>query len=71
MEKLTNVIYGTAGLMAFFASLSFLVTYFMTRIEQRKCIQLFEELVRYVDPQNPTETLKRLAELMVKVPKDI
>ncbi|CRL59000.1 hypothetical protein BN1804_00171 [Proteus penneri] len=72
MEKLTNVIYGTAGLTAFFASLSFLVTYFiMTCREQRKRIQLFEEIVRYVDPQNPTETLKRLAELMVKVPKDI
>ena len=87
MEKLTNVTYGTAGLTAFFASLSLyewgfvigmafsmllgLATYFMTRREQRKRTQLFEELVRHIDPQNPTETLKRLAELMVKAPKDI
>ncbi|MEG8243357.1 hypothetical protein MKS77_20180 [Acinetobacter baumannii] len=48
-----------------------LATYFMTRREQRKRTQLFEELVRHVDPQNPTETLKRLAELMVKAAKDI
>ncbi|WP_318622836.1 hypothetical protein, partial [Proteus mirabilis] len=74
MDKLTNATYGTAGLTAFFASLSLyewgfvigmgfsmllgLATYLMTRREQRKRTQLFEELVRHVDPQNPTETLK-------------
>ncbi len=87
MDKYSNAAYGSAGLTAFFASLSLhewgfligmvfsiilgLATFFMNWREQRKRTRLFEEFVRYVDPQNPTKMLKSLTELMVKAPKDI
>ncbi len=87
MDKYSNATYGSAGLTAFFASLSLyewgfligmvfsiilgLATFFMNWREQRKRTRLFEEFVRHVDPQNPTKMLKNLTELMVKVPKDI
>ncbi|EJD6080679.1 hypothetical protein M0L39_RS19445 [Providencia rettgeri] len=87
MDKYSNAAYGSAGLTAFFASLSLyewgfvigmafsiilgLATFFMNRREQRKRTRLFEELVNKTDPQNPSATALKAAELMAKAPKDI
>lgn len=46
-------------------------TFFMNRREQRKRTRLFEELVSKTDPQNPSATARKAAELMAKAPKDI
>lgn len=87
MDKYSNAAYGSAGLTAFFASLSLyewgfiigmafsiilgLATFFMNRREQRKRTRLFEELVHKIDPQNPSAKSKVVASLMAKAPKDI
>ncbi len=87
MDKYSNAAYGSAGLTAFFASLSLyewgfiigmafsiilgLATFFMNRREQRKRTRLFEDLVNKTDPQNPSATARKAAELMAKAPKDI
>ncbi|HHR6128493.1 TPA: HP1 family phage holin [Providencia alcalifaciens] len=87
MDKYSNAAYGSAGLTAFFASLSLyewgfiigmafsiilgLATFFMNRREQRKRTRLFEELVHKIDPQNSSAKSKVVASLMAKAPKDI
>lgn len=87
MFNYSNAAYGSAGLTAFFAGLSlyewgFLIgvvfsillgffTLFINWREQRKRTRLFEELVKKTDPQNPSATAKKVAEIMMKAPKDI
>ncbi|MEX9880113.1 HP1 family phage holin [Providencia rettgeri] len=87
MDKYSNAAYGSAGLTAFFASLSLyewgfiigmafsillgLATFFMNRREQRKRTRLFEELVYKTDPKNTSAKAKVIASLMAKAPKDI
>ncbi len=82
MDKYSNAAYGSAGLTAFFASLSLyewgfiigmafsiilgLATFFMNRREQRKRTRLFEELVNKTDPQNPSATARKAAELIAQ-----
>ncbi|EPK6164374.1 HP1 family phage holin [Providencia stuartii] len=87
MDKYSNAVYGSAGLTAFFASLSLyewgfiigmvfsiilgIATFFMNRREQRKRTRLFEELVHKTAPQNPSAKAKVVASLMANAPKDI
>ncbi|WP_311749969.1 MULTISPECIES: hypothetical protein [Proteus] len=87
MEKLTNVTYGTAGLTAFFASISLyewgfvigmgfsmllgLATYLMTWREQRKRTALFAELVHRNYSSDPRDIEKIVGEMLTKAKKDI
>ncbi len=87
MEKLTNATYGTAGLTAFFASLSLyewgfvigmgfsmllgLATYFMTQREQRKRTVLFAELVHRNCSSDLQDIEKIVGEVLTKAKKDI
>ncbi len=87
MDRYSNAAYGSAGFTEFFADLSLyewgfiigmafsiilgLVICFMNWGEQRKRTRLFEELVSKTDPQNPSASARKVAELMEKAPKDI
>ncbi|QBH97173.1 hypothetical protein EKN56_12675 [Limnobaculum zhutongyuii] len=87
MDKYTNATYGSAGLTAFFASLTLyewgfiigmafsmalgIMTYMMNRHEQKKRTALFQHLVNRAESANPSAAATLAAQIMSKAPKDI
>lgn len=87
MDRHTNAAYGSAGLLAFFASLSlqewgFLIgvafsillgvlTYRLNRREQMKRTQILQDIFDKTNPDNPSATAQVVAELSRKAPREI
>lgn len=86
-ERYSHASYGTAGLAAFFASLSLqdwgfiigvafsialgVLTYRLNRREQMKRTKILQDILSKTDSDNPSATAKVIAELGKKAPKEI
>lgn len=86
-ERYSHASYGTAGLAAFFASLSLqdwgfiigvafsialgVLTYRLNRREQMKRTKILQDILSKTDSANPSATAKVIAELGQKAPKEI
>jgi len=86
-ERYSHASYGTAGLAAFFASLSlqdwgFIIgvafrialgdlPYRLNRREQMKRTKILQDILNKTDSDNPSATAKVIAELGQKAPKEI
>ncbi|MBE8614477.1 hypothetical protein CYG68_19105 [Morganella morganii] len=87
MDKYTTYAYGSAGLTAFFASLSLyewgfiigmafsmilgVITFIMTRREQRRRTAILQSVADRFNPDNPSATVVTLMAMAAKAPKDI
>lgn len=87
MDKYTTAAYGSAGLTAFFASLSLyewgfiigmafsmvlgVITFLMTRREQRRRTAILQSVADRFNPDNPSATVVTLMAMAAKAPKDI
>jgi hypothetical protein len=86
-ERYSNATYGSAGLAAFFASLSLqdwgfiigvafsiilgVLTYRLNKREQMKRTKILQDILNKTDSSNPSATAKVLADLGQKAPKEI
>ncbi|MFZ4835780.1 hypothetical protein [Rouxiella sp. Mn2063] len=86
-EKYSNAAYGSAGLAAFFASMSLqdwgfvvgvafsialgVLTYRLNRREQMKRTSILKDILDKTDTRNPSATAQVVAELGQKAPKEI
>ncbi|EKN3611442.1 TPA: hypothetical protein RV156_002653 [Yersinia enterocolitica] len=86
-ERYSNAVYGSAGLTAFFASLSLqdwgfvigvgfsiilgVLTYRLNRREQRKRTQILQDIFDKTSQVNPSATAQVLADLGKKAPNEI
>ena len=86
-ERYSNATYGSAGLAAFFASLSLqdwgfiigvafsiifgVLTYRLNRREQMKRTKVLQDILTKTDKDNPSATASVIAELGQKAPKEI
>lgn len=86
-ERYSNATYGSAGLVAFFASLSLqdwgfiigvafsiilgVLTYRLNKREQMKRTKILQDILNKTDSSNPSATAKVLADLGQKAPKEI
>ncbi|ECZ2976801.1 hypothetical protein F7S78_25980 [Salmonella enterica] len=86
-ERYSNAAYGSAGLAAFFASLSLqdwgfiigvafsiilgVLTYRLNRREQMKRTKILQDILEKTDPCNPSATVRVIGELGQKAPKEI
>jgi len=86
-ERYSHASYGTAGLAAFFASLSLqdwgfiigvafsialgVLTYRLNRREQMRRTKILQDILSKTDPGNPSATAKVLADLGKNAPRDI
>lgn len=86
-ERYSNAAYGSAGLTAFFASLSLqywgfvigvgfsiilgVLTYCLNRREQRKRTQILQDIFDKTSQVNPSVTAQVLADLGKKAPNEI
>lgn len=86
MDKYTNATYGSAGLTAFFASLSLfewgfiigmgfsmvlgILTYLLNRREQVKRTRMLQAIIDRTDPRKGSD-LQTIGALLTNAPKDI
>lgn len=86
-DKYSNATYGSAGLTAFFASLSLqdwgfiigvafsialgVLTYLLNRREQIKRTRILQDILTKTSAQNPSATAQVIAELGSKAPNEI
>lgn len=86
-ERYSNASYGSAGLAAFFASLSLqdwgfiigvafsiilgVLTYRLNKREQMKRTKILQDILNKTDSRNPSATATVIAELGQKAPKEI
>lgn len=86
-ERYSSATYGSAGLAAFFASLSLqdwgfiigvafsiilgVLTYRLNKREQMKRTKILQDILNKTDSSNPSATAKVLADLGQKAPKEI
>lgn len=86
-ERYSNATYGSAGLVAFFASLSLqdwgfiigvafsiilgVLTYRLNKREQMKRTKILQDILNKTDAHNPSATAQVVAELSQKAPKEI
>ena len=86
-ERYSNATYGSAGLTAFFASLSLqdwgfiigvafsiilgVATYQLNKREQMKRTKIPQDLLSKTDSSNPSSTAAVISELGQKAPKEI
>ncbi|WP_241173027.1 phage holin family protein [Serratia marcescens] len=86
-ERYSNATYGSAGLAAFFASLSlqdwgFIIgvafsivlgvfTYRLNKREQMKRTKILQDILTKTDASNPSATARVIADLSQKAPKEI
>lgn len=86
-ERYSHGSYASAGLAAFFASLSLqdwgfiigvafsiilgVLTYRLNRQEQMKRTKILQDILSKTDPSNPSATAAVIAELGQKAPKEI
>ncbi|HHQ6623840.1 hypothetical protein [Serratia fonticola] len=86
-DRYSNATYSSAGLAAFFASLSLqdwgfiigvafsialgILTYRLNRREQMKRTRILQEISDKTNPINPSATVQVIAELGEKAPKEI
>ncbi len=86
-DKYSNATYGSAGLTAFFASLSLqdwgfiigvafsvalgVLTYLLNRREQMKRTRILQDILNKTSSQAPSATAQVIAELGVKAPREI
>ena len=86
-ERYSNASYGSAGLAAFFASLSLqdlgfiigvafsiilgVLTYRLNKREQMKRTKILQDILSKTDPGDPSATAKVLADLGKNAPREI
>lgn len=86
-ERYSSASYGSAGLAAFFASLSLqdwafiigvgfsillgVLTYLLNRREQMKRTRILQGILDKTDVNNPSATARVIAELSQKAPREI
>ncbi len=86
-ERYSNATYGSAGLAAFFASLSLqdwgfiigvafsiilgVLTYRLNRREQMKRTKILQDILDKTEPGNPSATARVIAQIEQKAPKEI
>lgn len=86
-ERYSNASYGSAGLAAFFASLSLqdwgfiigvgfsialgVLTYRLNRREQMKRTSILQDILNKTDTNNPSATARVIADLGQNAPKEI
>lgn len=86
-ERYSNAAYGSAGLAAFFASMSLqdwgfvigvafsialgILTYRLNRREQMKRTNILQDILNKTDTNNPSATAQVIADLGQKAPKEI
>ena len=86
-ERYSNASYGSAGLVAFFASLSLqdwgfiigvafsislgVLTYRLNKREQMKRTKILQDILNKTNTANPSATAQVIAELGQKAPKEI
>lgn len=82
-ERYRHATYGSAGLTAIFASLSLqdigvvfsitlgVLTYRLNRREQMRRTQILHDILVKTDSNNPSATVKVLAELGNKAPREL
>lgn len=86
-ERYSNATYGSAGLAAFFASLSLqdwgfiigvafsivlgVLTYRLNKREQMKRTKILQDILTKTDASNPSATARVIADLSQKAPKEI
>ncbi|MGK0705144.1 hypothetical protein ACSFCW_16930 [Yokenella regensburgei] len=86
-ERYSNASYGSAGLVAFFASLSLqdwgfiigvafsislgVLTYRLNKREQMKRTKILQDILNKTNTSNPSATAQVIAELGQKAPKEI
>ncbi|EMG9442864.1 hypothetical protein V5268_005287 [Escherichia coli] len=86
-ERYSNATYGSAGLAAFFASLSLqdwgfiigvafsiilgVLTYRLNRREQMKRTKILQDILDKTDTGNPSATARVIAQIEQKAPKEI
>ena len=86
-ERYSNAAYGSAGLAAFFASMSLqdwgfvigvafsialgVLTYRLNRREQMKRTSILQDILNKTDTSNPSATAQVIADLGQKAPKEI